>query len=55
MYGINTGFGNFANVVVPSDQLETLQVNLVRSHAAGTGDILGVVRFQSAEKPSSSF
>jgi histidine ammonia-lyase len=41
-YGINTGFGNFANVKVPGDQLDTLQVNLLRSHAAGVGDPLPV-------------
>eukprot|EP01127_Copromyxa_protea_P010160 TRINITY_DN2450_c0_g1_i1.p1 TRINITY_DN2450_c0_g1~~TRINITY_DN2450_c0_g1_i1.p1 ORF type:complete len:585 (-),score=97.03 TRINITY_DN2450_c0_g1_i1:28-1782(-) len=40
VYGINTGFGNFANVVVKDDELETLQVNLIRSHAAGTGNNL---------------
>jgi histidine ammonia-lyase len=41
-YGINTGFGNFANVKIPADQLDTLQVNLLRSHAAGVGDRLPV-------------
>jgi histidine ammonia-lyase len=39
-YGINTGFGNFADVKIPADQLDTLQVNLLRSHAAGVGDPL---------------
>jgi histidine ammonia-lyase len=41
-YGINTGFGNFAEVRIPADQLDTLQVNLLRSHAAGVGDPLPV-------------
>src|SRR4029077_10267325 len=41
-YGINTGFGNFAEVRIPHDSLETLQVNLLRSHAAGVGDPLPV-------------
>src|SRR6185295_6915559 len=41
-YGINTGFGNFAQVRIPHDSLETLQVNLLRSHAAGIGDPLPV-------------
>ncbi len=41
-YGINTGFGNFADVRIPADQLDTLQVNLLRSHAAGVGDPLPV-------------
>ena len=41
-YGINTGFGNFADVRIPADQLEALQLNLLRSHAAGVGDPLPV-------------
>src|SRR3989454_484915 len=41
-YGINTGFGNFAEVRIPPDSLETLQVNLLRSHAAGVGEPLAV-------------
>ena len=38
IYGINTGFGKLANVRIASDQLEQLQLNLIRSHAAGVGD-----------------
>jgi histidine ammonia-lyase len=41
VYGVNTGFGNFADVVIPKDKLSELQLNLVRSHAAGVGDPLG--------------
>jgi histidine ammonia-lyase len=37
IYGINTGFGKLANVRIPGDQLEQLQANLIRSHAAGVG------------------
>jgi histidine ammonia-lyase len=40
VYGINTGFGQFATVVIPADQLAQLQLNLIRSHAAGVGDPL---------------
>lgn len=40
VYGINTGFGQFATVVIPPDQLERLQLNLIRSHAAGVGEPL---------------
>ncbi|MFN8647227.1 MAG: histidine ammonia-lyase [Gemmatimonadales bacterium] len=40
IYGINTGFGKLANVRVPADQLDQLQINLIRSHAAGVGDPL---------------
>jgi histidine ammonia-lyase len=39
-YGINTGFGSFAEVRIPLDALEQLQLNLLRSHAAGVGDPL---------------
>lgn len=37
VYGINTGFGSLYNKHIPSDQLGQLQVNLVMSHACGTG------------------
>jgi len=39
-YGINTGFGSFADVKIAPDALEALQLNLLRSHAAGVGDPL---------------
>ena len=42
VYGVNTGFGSFAEVKIPPDALEALQRNLVRSHAAGVGDPLPV-------------
>jgi len=41
VYGVTTGFGNFADVVIPHDKVAELQLNLVRSHAAGTGSALG--------------
>ena len=41
-YGINTGFGDFAETRVPAEDLATLQVNLLRSHAAGVGDPLPI-------------
>jgi len=41
-YGINTGFGSFADVKIALGALETLQLNLLRSHAAGVGDPLPV-------------
>ena len=40
VYGVTTGFGNFADVVIPRERLGELQLNLVRSHAAGVGDLL---------------
>src|SRR5579862_7044937 len=39
-YGINTGFGSFADVKIAPEALEALQLNLLRSHAAGVGDPL---------------
>jgi histidine ammonia-lyase len=36
-YGINTGFGAFANSRISTPQLTQLQYNLVRSHACGVG------------------
>jgi len=35
VYGINTGFGNFAETRVNKSDLAALQINLLRSHAAG--------------------
>jgi histidine ammonia-lyase len=42
VYGINTGFGSLAEVRIPHDDLAQLQVNLLRSHAAGVDDPLPV-------------
>jgi histidine ammonia-lyase len=36
-YGVNTGFGDLAEVRISPDQIRTLQINLVRSHACGVG------------------
>ena len=43
MYGVTTGFGNFADVVIPPERLRELQLNLVRSHSAGVGEKLDAV------------
>ena len=40
VYGVNTGFGKLADVRIPPEQLELLQLNLVRSHSCGLGDPL---------------
>ena len=40
VYGVNTGFGQLAQVRVSDDDLAQLQENLVRSHAVGVGDDL---------------
>ena len=38
IYGINTGFGSLYDRSISKSDLVQLQVNLVRSHACGTGD-----------------
>jgi histidine ammonia-lyase len=35
VYGVNTGFGSFAETRIARADLDALQVNLIRSHAAG--------------------
>ncbi|RNF13668.1 putative histidine ammonia-lyase [Trypanosoma conorhini] len=40
VYGINTGFGKFESTIISPDQLELLQLNLVRSHSACVGEPL---------------
>ncbi len=42
VYGINTGFGKLASVRIEAADLETLQRNIVLSHAAGVGDAMPV-------------
>ncbi|MHA2046137.1 MAG: aromatic amino acid lyase, partial [Candidatus Thorarchaeota archaeon] len=38
VYGVNTGFGELANVCISSEDLAKLQVNLIRSHSVGVGN-----------------
>jgi len=40
IYGVNTGVGLLADVRIPREDLDRLQRNIVRSHAAGVGDPL---------------
>lgn len=40
VYGVNTGFGQLAQVRISDDDLAQLQVNLVLSHAVGVGPLL---------------
>jgi histidine ammonia-lyase len=37
VYGVTTGFGELKDRHIPPDQVRTLQLNLLRSHAAGVG------------------
>ncbi|MEX2149988.1 MAG: histidine ammonia-lyase [Steroidobacteraceae bacterium] len=40
LYGINTGFGKLAKTRISDEDLAKLQLYLVRSHAAGVGELL---------------
>ncbi|MEJ6781642.1 histidine ammonia-lyase [Aminobacter sp. Piv2-1] len=55
VYGINTGFGKLASVRIPAADLETLQRNIVLSHAAGVGEAMpvAVTRLMMALKMAS--
>ena len=55
VYGINTGFGKLASVRIGDADLETLQRNIVLSHAAGVGEPspVPVVRLMMALKLAS--
>ena len=55
VYGINTGFGKLASVRIGDEDLETLQRNIVLSHAAGVGEPmpLPVARLMMALKLAS--
>lgn len=55
LYGVNTGFGKLASTRIAPEKLAQLQLNLIRSHAAGTGAFLpaSVVRLVLALKANS--
>ncbi|MBS2772089.1 histidine ammonia-lyase [Anoxybacillus rupiensis] len=38
VYGINTGFGKFSDVLIEANDVEELQWNLIHSHACGVGE-----------------
>lgn len=44
VYGVNTGFGRFANVRISKPKVIELQENLIRSHAACVGPPLSLMR-----------
>ncbi len=55
VYGVNTGFGKLANQRISKAQLQTLQLNLIRSHSVGVGVPLAppIVRLMLALKAAS--
>jgi len=48
IYGVTTGFGRLAGIRVDPADAVALQINLVRSHAAGTGEPLGAAVVRAA-------
>ena len=40
IYGVNTSFGPMCGKIIRGDEIKQLQLNLIRSHAAGLGDPL---------------
>jgi histidine ammonia-lyase len=48
IYGITTGFGRLANARIDPADAAQLQLNLVRSHAAGTGEPLPEAQVRAA-------
>ena len=40
VYGVTTGFGSLANTVIPPERTAEMQLALIRSHAAGMGELV---------------
>jgi len=40
VYGVNTGFGDLVTVSIAAEDTAQLQLNLIRSHAVGSGEPL---------------
>jgi histidine ammonia-lyase len=55
VYGVNTGFGKLASTRISQAELDTLQLNLIRSHSVGVGEPLPapVLRLMLALKAAS--
>ncbi|MGD8791897.1 MAG: aromatic amino acid ammonia-lyase [Anaerolineae bacterium] len=48
MYGVNTGIGEFSEVVLTDDQVQQFQRYLIYNHAAGIGDPVPVEQVRAA-------
>ena len=46
MYGVNTGIGEFSEVVLDDDQIQDFQKYLIYNHAAGIGDPVPIDMFE---------
>jgi histidine ammonia-lyase len=49
VYGVNTGFGGNADLVIPAEQMEAHQSNLLTFLTAGTGDLLPAEYVRAAQ------
>ena len=47
IYGVNTGFGPMAQYRIQDEDRHALQYNLIRSHAAGTGELLSPLQVKA--------
>lgn len=47
VYGVTTGFGRLAEVRIPRERRAEVQLNLVRSHAAGVGPVLSAAEVRA--------
>lgn len=48
MYGVNTGIGEFSEVVLNDDQIKDFQKYLIYNHAAGIGDAMPIEHVRGA-------
>src|SRR6266542_3856633 len=48
VYGVTTGFGKLSDIRIPHEQIEQLQINLLRSHACGLGELLEEAEIRAA-------
>lgn len=48
IYGVTTGFGKLSDVRIPHEGIEQLQLNLLRSHACGVGELLEEAEVRAA-------
>ena len=48
MYGVNTGIGEFSEIVLSDDQVKEFQKYLIYNHAAGIGDAMPLEHVRGA-------
>jgi histidine ammonia-lyase len=48
IYGVTTGFGKLSDIRIPPNEIEQLQINLIRSHACGVGESLQEAEVRAA-------